>query len=93
MARSSPRYLPEGALVEVTVRTLHSLLLLRPSPTLNDIVLGVFARAQERFGVEVHAFCVLSNHMHLLLSPGSQRNLSAFMQFVLAEASSRAEPR
>ncbi len=82
MARSSPRYLPEGALVEVTVRTLHSLFLLRPSPTLNDIVLGVLARAQERFAVEIHAFCVLSNHLHLLLSPGTQRDLSAFMQFV-----------
>lgn len=82
MARSSPRYLPEGALVEVTVRVLHSLFLLRPSPSVNQIVRGVFARAQERYGVEVHAFNAMSNHMHLLLSPGNQRDLSGFMRYV-----------
>ncbi len=82
MARSSPRYLPEGALVEVTVRVMHGLFLLRPSPRVNDLIRGVFARAQERYDIEIHAYSVLSNHMHLLLTPGSQRKLSAFMQFV-----------
>ncbi len=82
MARSSPRYLPEGALVEVTMRVLHSLFLLRPSPSTNQIVKGVFARAQQRYGVEVHVFNAMSNHMHLLVSPGNQRDLSRFMRYV-----------
>jgi len=33
-------------MVEVTCRTIHSRFLLRPSPELNDIVVGVLARAQ-----------------------------------------------
>jgi hypothetical protein len=38
------RYIPEGgAVVEVTCRTIHSRFLLRPSPELNDIVVGVLA--------------------------------------------------
>ena len=42
------RYLPEeGALVEVTCRTLQGRLLLRPSPELNDIAAGVLGRAPE----------------------------------------------
>jgi hypothetical protein len=41
------RYVPEGgALVEVTCRTVHSRFLLRPSLALNEIVLGVLARAR-----------------------------------------------
>jgi hypothetical protein len=41
------RFIPEeGALVEITCRTIHSRYLLRPDPTLNEIVLGVLGRAQ-----------------------------------------------
>ena len=42
------RFVPEGgSLVEVTVRTAQSRFLLRPSPALNEIVLGVLGRGYE----------------------------------------------
>jgi hypothetical protein len=57
------RYLPEeGALVEVTCRTLQGGLLLRPSPELNDIAAGVLGRAQRLYPVEIMALSLLSNH-------------------------------
>jgi REP element-mobilizing transposase RayT len=76
------RYVPPGALVEVTTRTVHSRLLLRPSPELNDIVLGILGRAQSLFPVRIHAFVVLSNHWHALLTVDDAARLAAFMAFV-----------
>ena len=56
------RFIPEGAaLVEVTCRALHSRLLFRPSPELNQIIIGTLARAKRRYGVRVCFFvCVMS---------------------------------
>jgi len=46
------RFIPEGgALVEVTCRTVHSRFLLRPGLALNDIVVGVLARAQRKYPI------------------------------------------
>src|SRR3954468_18621883 len=43
------RFIPEGgALVEVTCRALHSRLLFRPSPLMNQIIIGTLARAKQR---------------------------------------------
>ena len=57
------RYIPDGgALVEVTCRTIHSRFLLRPSPALNDIVVGVLARAQQKYPIRICAFSFVSNH-------------------------------
>lgn len=76
-----PRYIPPGgALVEVTYRTFQGRFLLRPSSALNDIVLGVLARALSRYPkVGLVGIVVLSNHLHLLLSVESQADLSKVM--------------
>jgi REP element-mobilizing transposase RayT len=76
------RFIPPGALVEVTTRTVHGRLLLRPSPELNDIVLGIVGRAQSLFPVRIHAMVVLSNHWHGLLSVDHAAQLAGFMAFV-----------
>jgi REP element-mobilizing transposase RayT len=74
---------PSGkALVEVTVRTVHSRFLLLPSTLVNAIVLGVLGRAQARYGIEICAFAFLSNHFHLLLAANSTRQLSSFMRYL-----------
>ena len=67
MSRSL-RYIPEeGALVDVTCRTIQSRYLLRPDPVLADILLGVLGQAQRLHPVEISAFFVASNHYHLLI--------------------------
>jgi REP element-mobilizing transposase RayT len=78
------RFLPAGSLVEVTMRTLHGRLLLRPSPRANDLIVGVIGRAQSKYGMRIHALIFLSTHMHLLLSPESPQQLAAFMDYVLS---------
>jgi REP element-mobilizing transposase RayT len=78
------RFIPEHSLVEITTRTIQGRLLLTPSPELNDLVLGVIGKAQHTYAMTIHAFVVVSNHAHLLLSPTSAHQLARFMQFVNA---------
>lgn len=57
------RYIPqEGTLVEVTCRMLHSRLLMRPSPEVCEIDVGVLGRAQELYPVTVCGAVCLGNH-------------------------------
>jgi REP element-mobilizing transposase RayT len=56
--------------------------LLHPTDELNSIVIGVLARAQRLYGVEIHAFVFLSNHYHLLLSVESALQLARFMNYL-----------
>jgi len=76
------RFVPPGSLVEVTCRTVQGRLLLRPSPILRDLTLGVLARAARLYPVEVHAFAFLSNHFHLLLTVADAQRLAAFMGYL-----------
>jgi REP element-mobilizing transposase RayT len=76
------RFLPRGAVVEVTMRTVHGRFLLRPSRSVNDLVVGVVGRAQRKHGMRLHALAVLSGHWHALLTPDSPQHLAAFMDYV-----------
>jgi REP element-mobilizing transposase RayT len=76
------RFIPEGCLVEVTCRTLHGRFLLRPSRDLNEIAVGILARAARLYEVRVVAFVVLSNHAHFLLVPRDAGELASFMGYV-----------
>ena len=79
---NDPRWVPPRGLVEITCRVIHGLLLLRPSSDLNEIVNGILSRAVARYDVDVCAYVVLSNHMHLLLLPADAEQLGLFMGYV-----------
>lgn len=77
------RFIPEGgALVEVTCRTVQGRFLLKPTRELRSVVIGVLARAQRLYSVELHAFVFLSNHYHLLLTVENAQQLARFMNYV-----------
>ncbi|RLB57529.1 MAG: hypothetical protein DRI34_07535, partial [Deltaproteobacteria bacterium] len=67
---------------EVTTRTLQGRLLLRPSKKLNSIILGIVGRALAMYPVKLHLLVVASNHLHLILTTSSTRQLASFMNFV-----------
>jgi REP element-mobilizing transposase RayT len=73
---------PTGSLVEVTNRTVDGRFLLRPSRDVNDIALGILARAGRLYRVGVCAFNFLSNHYHLLLRPADAQALRGFMTYL-----------
>lgn len=73
------RFVPQDHLVEVTCRTIHGRLLLRPSPALNDILVGALGRAQRVYGLRVFGLAFLSNHYHLLCGPEDAQQLARVM--------------
>jgi REP-associated tyrosine transposase len=78
---TAPRQVLPGTSYLVTRRCARREFLLRPSTTTNEIFLYVLAVAARRFGIEVHAFCVLSNHFHLVVTDPDAR-LPAFEQYL-----------
>jgi REP element-mobilizing transposase RayT len=79
------RFQPEpNTLFEITIRTIDGRLYLCPSNKMvNDLIVGVFAKAASKYGIKVVALAVLGNHLHALaLSPGGHDKLSLFMQLV-----------
>jgi hypothetical protein len=84
------RFVPENSLVEITTRTFQGRLLLKPSPELTDIILGIIGKAQALYGMTIHAFVFLSTHAHFLVSPSSADQLARFMQFVNANVAKEA---
>jgi REP element-mobilizing transposase RayT len=54
---------------------------LRPSQKTNELFLYVLALAVSRYAIRLHAFCVLSNHYHLVVTDPHAR-VPAFMQFL-----------
>ena len=76
-----PRRVLPGTSYLVTRRCSERRFFLRPSRVTNAIFLYVLAVAARRYGILVHAFCVLSNHCHLVLTDVDGR-LPAFMQYL-----------
>jgi putative transposase len=78
---TAPRQISPGATYLVTRRCSERRFFLRPSRFVNAIFLFVLAVAAKRFGIRVHAFCVLSNHFHLVVTDPDAR-LPAFVQYL-----------
>jgi REP element-mobilizing transposase RayT len=78
---TAPRQVLPGSTYLVTRRCAQRQFLLKPSATTNGIFLYVLAVAARRFGIRVHAFCVLSNHFHLVVTDPDAR-LPAFEQYL-----------
>jgi REP element-mobilizing transposase RayT len=67
---------------EVTCRTLQARFLLKPSPELNALILGIIGRALSLYNVRIYLFVVVSNHIHFLLSAPDVSELSSFMNHI-----------
>jgi REP element-mobilizing transposase RayT len=75
----------EGTTYLVTRRCSERRFFLRPSKKTNAIFSYILAVVSERYGVLIHAFCVLSNHVHVVLTdpharlPEFHRDLDALV--------------
>jgi len=63
-----PRCILPGTTYLITRRCSERRFFLRPSSATNELFAFILAAAAARFGVLLHAFCVLSNHYHLVLT-------------------------
>jgi REP element-mobilizing transposase RayT len=75
-----PRPVFSGTTYLITRRCVERRFLLRPSPQTNRIIEYCLAVAAARTGVEVHAFCAMSNHVHAVATD-TQGRLPEFLQF------------
>lgn len=80
-------------MVEVTCRTMQGRFLMRPSPECCDVILGVLARAKNRYKPKLHGYAFLSNHYHLLLSVRDAHQLARFMQYLNSNIARKLGPR
>jgi REP element-mobilizing transposase RayT len=78
---SKPRRVLPGSTYLITRRCLRRQFLLRPSRDVNQVFLFCLAHSAGKCGIEVHAFCVLSNHYHLVVTDPLAK-LPEFMQWL-----------
>jgi REP element-mobilizing transposase RayT len=78
---TAPRQILAGTSYLITRRCSERRFFLRPSALTNEIFQYVLAVAALRYGMLVHAYCVLSNHYHLLLTDPYAR-LPDFQQYL-----------
>lgn len=78
-----PRQLRDGARYHVTVRTNRRELIL-DSDSMKELFLGVMKRAKAKYRFQVENFCLMGNHVHLIIRPGKGESLSAIMRWILS---------
>ncbi|MEZ4466966.1 MAG: hypothetical protein R3F43_21585, partial [bacterium] len=75
---------------ETTSKVVDDRFALVPTKVCVEILLGVLGQAQRLFPmVDLYAFHVLSNHLHLLLGAPTLAHKSAFLEWTFREISRR----
>jgi REP element-mobilizing transposase RayT len=78
-----PRKLKQGASYHVIARANRSEMIFN-SPKIKEMFMEVVRRAKGKYRFEVRNFCIMGNHIHLILKPLQDQNLSAIMQWILS---------
>ncbi len=65
---SQPRSIVSGATYLLTRRTLRRHLLLRPDAAITQLIVYALAVSASRYGLQVHAICAMSTHIHLVVT-------------------------
>jgi putative transposase len=76
-----PRVFIHGLTQHVVQRGANRSAVFR-APSDYAVFLGALQRAANAAGVAIHAYALMSNHIHLMATPGSARALSTMMQAV-----------
>lgn len=79
------RVLP-GSTYLVTKKCSDDLLLIVPSPLVNQVLLYLLVLKAIRHGIVIHSYCFMSNHFHLVVTDFRAR-LPEFMREFLGESS------
>ncbi|WP_437722150.1 transposase [Sorangium sp. So ce861] len=77
---SQPREITPGATYMITRRVLRRHLLFRPDAALTQLLIYALAVSARRYGVQVHALCAMSTHLHLIVTDAAGV-LPRFLQF------------
>jgi len=76
------RILQEGAEYHVTAKINRGeKIFLNPED--RKLFMDVLTRAKKKFNFSLKNFCIMGNHVHLLIKPGQNESLSKIMQWLL----------
>jgi len=78
----------EGAAYHVTSRT-NAKIRVFDSKLGRKIMLLVLEDAKEKYGFKLHNFCIMPNHIHLLIRPIKGTNLSRIIQWIKTHSARR----
>ena len=78
-----PRLLQDGALYHVTARANRKENIL-DSCSMKEPFLEVLCRARKKFDFRLDNFCIMGNHIHLMIRPDGHTNLSRLMQWIMS---------
>lgn len=78
-----PRIQYPGAEYHVVARANRQEFILK-EPRVKELLLQVLKEARRRFNFSIRNFCIMSNHVHLMVRPGKRENLSRIMQWILS---------
>ena len=70
----------------VTVRANNREWFQLPLESIWPVFLSYLARAREQFGIQIHAFVLMANHFHLLVTTPNE-DLDIVMRYLLSESS------
>ncbi len=77
------RKLIEGAKYHVTARINRSEFILN-APKIKELFLDILKRAKKKYKFIVTNFCIMGNHIHLMIQPLKHMSLSHIMQWILS---------
>ncbi len=77
------REINNGAIYHVVARANRGEFIL-DSPSSKEMFINVLKRAKEKYPFKLKHFCIMSNHIHLLIEPVSNTRLSKLMQWILS---------
>jgi putative transposase len=77
------RILKPGATYHVTARANRKEMILY-CDAMRALFLNTIMRAKKKFRFQVHNFCVMGNHFHLIIRPEQGESLSSIMQWILS---------
>jgi len=82
------RVIIEGAAYHVTSRT-NAKIPAFENDLSRKVMLVTLEDAKEKYGFRLHNFCIMPNHIHLLITPGSGTNLSRIVQWIKTHSAKR----
>lgn len=78
-----PRQLMNNATYHVTARANRSDFILKTDEE-KELFLKILRKAKRKFHFSVKSFCIMGNHIHLMIKPQGKDSLSRIMQWVLS---------